>query len=547
MEEIIFAKPKFNDKERYLIEPFFTNLDKSVYAITFLPPEVAGALCSRASRSKDDLRVVFLKEFVQPFLPADYGKTLKSLIKFLHSHPFENIFANPRARQFYSQWLAEYGDDSIAQMAGTYLIYSSLSQVAIKHLENQRIGLAPIEKSTRYVDFSQKIGNHYLYFTPPEIKKMNLIKDYEKTMDFVFETYSFLYYHYFDFLKKKFPEEREFVLKTKVFDVIRKILPMATLGQVAFFGNGQAFEYLINRCGENPLKEIRWAGQRAYEELLKVIPAFLRRIEKQETKQYRKYLGKRSKKIKEVLKEIDYCPEIIGDNEAKVKLIEYDRLGEEKIIAGLLYSEVKENFEKILAKVKKLSFSQKEKILAKILKERKYRWYKVPRAFENTYLRWEIVLNIGAWRDLQRHRLHTQYHQKFNIDNGYDIPPELAKVKLEKKFIEAIKRVENLFEKIKKIDENLAQYAVAFAHRIRFIQYQNLRQFFWETELRTTSQGHPDYRKIEQKKAKILKKIYPLIGKYLLVDFRDYELARSQSQKEIEKKKKELEDFFKFH
>jgi hypothetical protein len=63
MEETIFEKPNFNEKERYLLEPFFTNLDKSVYAILFLPPEVVGALCSKASRAKEDLRVVFLKAF----------------------------------------------------------------------------------------------------------------------------------------------------------------------------------------------------------------------------------------------------------------------------------------------------------------------------------------------------------------------------------------------------------------------------------------------------------------------------------------------------
>ncbi|GIW67300.1 MAG: hypothetical protein KatS3mg096_168 [Candidatus Parcubacteria bacterium] len=74
----------------------------------------------------------------------------------------------------------------------------------------------------------------------------------------------------------------------------------------------------------------------------------------------------------------------------------------------------KEPYEKILAKVKKPFFiRERRKILEKVLKERKYRWYKVPRAFENVYLRFEILLNIGAWRDLQRHRMQTQYHQKF--------------------------------------------------------------------------------------------------------------------------------------
>lgn len=545
MEEILFEKPYFSEEERYLIEPFFTNLDKSVYAITFLPPEIVGALCSRTSRSKEDLRIIFLNEFIKPFLETDYGKSFLALVDFSHQHPFENIFANPKAREFYIKWLAEYGDDSIAQMSGTHLVYSSLSQVAIKHLENQRVGLAPIEKSTRYVDFSKKINNHYLYFLPPEIEKFGLTDDYKATMDFVFETYTNLSQKYFAYLKEKYPQEKEIVLKTKVFDILRKILPTATLSQVAFFGNGQAFEYMINRCLEHPLEEIRWAGKRAYEELFKVIPSFLRRIEKIESQEYRKYLGERGKKIKEALEEIKYSQEAISENFSKVKLLEYDPLGEDKIIAGLLYPELKEPFEKILEKVKKLTFQQKEKILEKIFKERRFRWYKVPRALENVYLRFEIVLNIGAWRDLQRHRMQTQYHQKFNIYNGYDVPQELFEVNLHQEFIQALEKIENLYRKIEKFDQNVAQYAVSFAHRIRFIQYQNLRQFFWESELRTTPQGHPDYRKIEQEKAKIIQKIYPLIGKYLLVDFQDYDFSRRESTGKIEKKEKELKDLLK--
>jgi thymidylate synthase ThyX len=539
MEEPIFEKPNLNEKERYLLEPFFTNLDKSVYAILFLPPEVVGALCSRTSRSKEDLRVVFLKEFVEPFSKTDYGQAFKNFVDFLHQNPYEVLFANPKSREFYIKWLSEYGDDSIAQMAGTHLVYSSLSQIAIKHIENQRIGIAPIEKSTRYVDYSLKINDHYLYFTPLEIEKIGLKEEYKKVMNNLFETYVFLYQKYFDFLKNKYPEEKEIVLKTKAFDVVRLILPLSTLGQLALFGNGQAFEYLINRSLNHPLEEIKWLGKRAKEELNKIIPAFLRRIEKEESEEYRKYLGERSKRIKESLKEINLEPaDQTNIDFSNVKLVEYDKDGEDKIIASLLYPELKEPWEKILEKVKRLSVSEKEKILENVLKDRKYRWYKVPRAFENVYLRFEILLNIGAWRDLQRHRIQTQIHQKFNIDDGFDIPEELEEIGLKEKFVSAIENLEKLYRKIE--NKDLAQYTVSFAHRIRFFQYQNLREFFWETELRTTPQGHPHYRKIEQEKAKIIQKIYPLISKYLLVDFQDYEFARRESVKKIEEKLKKI-------
>ena len=532
-------------QERYLIKPFFTNLDKSVFAVTFLPPEVIGALCSRTSRAKEDLRLIFLNEFIKPFLDeeSEYGKSLRALIDFLHKYPIELIFSNPKGREFYIKWLAQFGDDSIAQMAGSHLIYSDLSQVAIKHFEDMRLGIAPIEKSTRYVDYSTKVNGQYRYYTDPNLKKMGLTGEYKGAMDNLFEIYSLLLEKYFEHLKKQYPEEKDSLLKTKAFDVLRKLLPAATLSQISFFGNGQAFEYLINRSLDHNLGEIKWAAKRAFEELNKIIPAFLRRIENEDSRQYRKYLSERGERVQRGLGEIGWKKEIEPSGPS-VKLFDYDQDGENKILAGLLYPELHESFDNILQKIRRLSEEKKEKIPQEVLKDRKFKYYKIPRAFENTYLRFEIVMNIGAWRDLHRHRIHTQYRERFNVYNGFDIPEELKEAGFDKEYTGAIQKIEELFKKIEKFDPDIAQYCCTLAHKVKFIQYQNLRSFFWETELRTIPEGHPDYRKIEQKKIKLVQKIYPLISKYLLVDMGSYDFARRKTQEKIQKKEQELKQYF---
>jgi len=542
MEEILFKKPIFSNEEEFFLKPFFTNLDKSVYALTLLPPELVGALVSRASRSKDDLRIVFLNDFIKPFLDTPSGQAFYQFSKFFHQYPYEVLFANPKAREFYLKWLADYGDDSIAQMSGVHLVFSSLSQIAIKHFENQRIGLAPIEKSTRYVDFSEKINNHFLYLTPPEIKKLNLEKEYESLMDQVFNFYIQASTTYLDFLKKKYPNEKERVLKTKVYDEVRRILPLSTLSQVAFFGNGQAFEYLINRSLAHPLEEIRWAGKMAYEELIKIIPAFLRRIEKPETQDYQRYLGERSERILKLIQEINWQRKEIKAS-SDVRLLAYDPEGEDKIIAGLLYPLLNESFDSVLAKVKKLTLTQKERILQEILKDRKYRWQKMPRALELVYLKFEILTNIGAWRDLQRHRMQTLINQFFTVEEGFDLPAVFEELGMKNEILNLISQIEKFYQKIKKINFWAAQYSVLFLHKIRFLQFQNLREFFWETELRSTSQGHPDYRKIEHQKVRLIEKIYPLISKYLIIDWQDYEFPRRGEDERIKKKEEELKKF----
>jgi len=534
------------EQDKYLLEPFFTNLEESVFAVTFLPPEVIGALCSRTSRAKDDLRVIFLNEFVKPFLEkgSEYGRSLRALIDFLHNYPIELIFSNPKGREFYIKWLSQFGDDSIAQMAGSHLIYSGLSQVTIKHFEDMRLGIAPIEKSTRYVDYSSKIDGRYRYYIDSELEK---IEGYKQAMDGLFETYNSLLEKYLSYLKKRYPQENENLLRTKAFDVVRKLLPTSTLSQVSFFGNGQAFEYLINRSLDHKLREVRWAARRAFEELSKIIPAFLRRVESEESADYRKYLSERGERVQRTLREIDWERSDLrapcGDR-ISVKLLEYDPDGENKIIAGLLYLELKEPYQKILQKVRSLASSDKEKILREVLKDRKFRYYKVPRAFENAYLRFEILMNIGAWRDLHRHRIQTQYREKFNIYNGFDTPEELCQANLDKKYTAAIKELEGVFKKIEESNSDLAQYCCTLAHKVRFIQYQNLRSFFWEAELRTIPEGHPDYRKIEQEKVRLVKKIYPLISKYLLVDMNNYDFARRRTPDKIKKKEKELKQYF---
>jgi len=535
---------EITDEEKYLLEPFFTNLDKSVFAVSFLPPEVIGALCSRTSRAKQDLRTIFLNEFIKPFIEeeSEYGKSLKALIDFLHKYPIELIFSNPKGREFYIKWLAQFGDDSIAQMAGAHLIYSGISQIAIKHFEDMRLGIAPIEKSTRYVDYSSKVDNQYRYYTDPNLEKMGLIEEYREVMDNLFETYGSLLEKYLEYLKKQYPGEKESLLKTKAFDVNRKLLPNATLSSISFFGNGQAFEYLINRSLDHKLAEIQSASKRAFEELSKIIPAFLRRVGSEESSEYRKYLSERGERVQKSLEQVDWKKETIA-SEAAVKLLEYDPDGENKIIAGLLYLELHEPYESILQKVRHLSNEDKEKILQEVLKDRKFKYYKVPRAFENTYLKFEIVINTGAWRDLHRHRIHTQYRERFNIYNGFDIPEELKQAGLDSEYISAIKRAEELFKKIEKIDPDIAQYCCTLAHKVRFIQYQNLRSFFWEAELRTIPEGHPDYRKIEQEKIKLIQKIYPLIGKYLLVDMGKYDFARRRAVEQIKKKEQELKSW----
>lgn len=552
-----FQADSYSEEDQWHLKPFFTNLDKSVYVPLILAPELIGALCSRTSRAADDLRKIYLKEFIYPFAKPmreekdtnesfqekiKYGAALKEFIKFLHEHPLVELFSNPRARSFYIKWLAEYGDDSIAQMAGTHLVFSGLSQVAIKHFEDQRIGLAPIEKSTRYVNYSNKISGQYLYYVDPAFSELGLEEEYRSTMDNLFETYTRLIPKLAEWLTKSFPEEKKLVIEKKAFDTLRGLLPTSTLSQVAFFGNGQAFEYMISRSAKHPLGEIRWAAEEATDELNKIVPSFLRRLEKDITQEYQSYLAKKGGRLSPLVKKFEEEQGAAKIKEAEVRLVEYDPEGEEKVITGILFSAQQNHasWNEILVRVRKMNVEDRKHIIGEYLRGRTARWQRVGRAFENAYVRFEIITNIGAWRDLHRHRMLTHQRQDSSCNHGYDTPPELTTAGLEREYKSAIERVENLFYKVNCQNPFVSQYCVTLAHRLRFMQWQNLRSLFWTAELRTIPEGHPDYRHIEQQKFRLIEKVYPLIAGHMLVNVGEYDFARRGQEERIQKKIQQL-------
>lgn len=558
-----FERDVYTAEEQWLLAPFFTNLDESVYVPLIVAPEVIGALCSRTSRAPGDLRAVFLSEYVRPFLSPERegretegawaerqatGMELRSFIEFLHQHPVERIFANPRARSFYNKWLAQYGDDSIAQMAGMHLVFSSLSQIAIKHFEDQRIGLAPIEKSTRYVNYASKINGQYRYYTDPILSRLGLERDYRAALDGVFDTYVALLPRLAAWLAARFPKEKAAVVEKKAFDTLRGLLPMATLSQVAFFGNGQSFEYLISRSARHSLGEIRWAAARADEELSKVAPSFFRRLkdpEKQDAVfRYQEYLVQKSERMQPLVgpslsQEIPSAPPLSASG---VRLVEYDPDGQLKVLAGMLYAAPnnRSSWGDTLEAVRGMTETEQRGVLGQYLAGRAARWQKVGRAFENAYVRFEITMNIGAWRDLHRHRMLTQQRQQFTCSLGYDVPAEVTEAGLGPEFRAAIERAEMVQRRIAAHNPELAQYAVTLAHRVRFMQWTNLRECFWEMELRTIPEGHPDYRRVEQEKFRLLAQAYPLIAEHMQVNMGEYDFARRGQEEKIQEKLREL-------
>jgi len=304
--------------------------------------------------------------------------------------------------------------------------------------------------------------------------------------------------------------------------------------------------WLIERVAQRLREHLD--AQSAFDQQLAVMAADqemqqeLRRIEKETTQEYQTYLSGRGARIYPLVKEFVGERPLSTMGEVEVRLIEYDLEGQEKVITGILFAAAGNHisWNEILERVRRMSEEEKRRVLAQYLGGRTARWQKIGRAFENVSMRFEIVMDIGAWRDLHRHRILTQMRQDFTCAHGYHVPSEVSGAGLEGEFRNAIDRAEEIFLKIQRRNPYVAQYAVTLAHRIRFMQLQNLRSLFWETELRTIPEGHPDYRKIEQEKFRLIEKAYPLVAEHMLVNLEEYDFARRGQEEKIQKKIQQL-------
>jgi len=554
---------KFTKVEAYYISPFFTNLDQNVFAAKYLPSEVLGALTSRYSRSTKGVRRLFYDEYIKPILKPDLvgadkqstreaermKKELTSFVEYLHIHGgWETVVNSRRAREFFKKWLAAYGDDSIAQMAGAHIFFENISIVATKVLEDFRIGLAPLEKSTRYVLFDQKIAGRWPYFLEPDLINSKYRQEYIRTMNMLFTRYADSIEPLSRYLKKLFVQEADQTdrayretLKAKTCDVLRVYLPAATLTNVGFFGVGQSLEYLLTKCFAHPLAEIRTLAKAAQIELNKIIPSLVDRASSPRGKIYQRYVAVTEKTLEKITNRVVVSDRRLRITGPSAELVEYDEDAEDRIISSLLYKYANLSYRVIKDQVGKLTDKQKASIIKTVIAKRKVRQHRLVRAFENTYYKFDIVANLGIYRDLHRHRMLTQERQRFTTELGFDVPEDLVRAKLDKPYKDAAMQVDKLYKKLSKQYPDAAQYVVMLGNRIRWYQWENLRELGWEAELRTSPQGHPDYRKIEHLKVEAVKAVHPALAAALkFVDWNEYDLARRESEKRIDRKLENL-------
>ena len=535
---------EFSIKEKKILSDHFSNTDGNVFAI-ITPRQVdRGALMSRYSRTNKSMRRIFLDEFLKN---------------------------KNRGEEFYNRVLLEYGDDSVAELGEAQIAIEGLSNIAVKKIEDRRIGLSYLEKSSRYVAWNKKEKGKYRFYRDPEIMKSRFADMYEDACNFSFDIYSKNIDPMINYVREKYPIEKysfkdstdgkekslsklknegdiksanmiyKGSTKAKALDILRGLLPASTLTNVGITGNGRAFEYLLTVLGSSELREERDLASKIKKELDTTIKSFVRRADDKYGKAFQKYLRDIKNKSRSItVKELKSKP-TIG---VMTKIVDYEseKIAMDKIITSIMYEQSPSiSYQNILHQVKKFSKEKKIKIIDEFVKLRTNRRHRPSRAFENVYYTFDLCNNFGMFRDFHRHRALTLERQLLTTDHGYNIPKEIKILGIEKDFKNCMNKTKETFEKIRKKYPEQGQYVVNFAYNYPYFMKFNLREACHLIELRTVPQGHADYRLVAQQMFKQINKIHPNLSRIMkFVDLKEYDLERFESEKRTEEKRKKL-------
>ena len=341
----------FTSEEQALLAPHFTNLDRPVFALVNLPETVKGALFARYSRYSGTVRRLYLEEFA-----ADAPEGAR---------PFDGA-EGERAAGLYERVFLGYGDDSIAQVGGAHVACEWVSNILTKVLQRGRLA-AYLEQSTRYIPYDKPLPGDggYRYYRDEQLGP-----EFGAAMDEVFAIYSRSLKQVEQWAAERWPRgdgepegpwQRS--IRAKALDLLRGLLPAATLSHVGIYASGQAYEQLLLRLMASPLPEAREYGSMILSELKQVMPSFVSRVERPDRGgEWVSYLEQRREQTEQWVSRLGLDRRGAGEGTPSVELVHVDG-SEEALLASCLFESASTPETEILARLDVLDSEERAALL----------------------------------------------------------------------------------------------------------------------------------------------------------------------------------------
>ena len=409
--------------------------------------------------------------------------------------PFDVIaeqVSKEKAADFHERWVLGYGHASVAEHAVVHLAVENVSRLACDTLEDNRLA-SYTEKSSRY----QVMPEDY-YYVPEELAGHKALRnEYVDACSGLFQSYFRLIDGCIAHLKSANPQndgERDGAynlrLRRIATDHCRAVLPAATLTNVGVTANARTLEHAIAKLASSELIEEQRLGDAVREQGQLITPTLIKYADKvdylQRAPGLQMDLARRFGFPREEPPAVDA---VSKERAPEVRLVHWDRKGEEKLAAALLYRHSNLSYDQVWERVKDLGTESRQAIIDECAAG--LGPHDAPlREFEVVDYTFEFVLDYGAYREFKRHRMMSYFPQPLTVAHGYGIPPVVAQAGLDSQFEKAVGRAEEAYWKVQEVSPLAAQYLVTHAHNRRVVSKFNLRECYHLFKMRTSEEAH---------------------------------------------------------
>jgi len=477
---------------------------------------------------------------VQAYAMAKYSRSALSMKESLKE------ISEQKAEQFLNTFYFQYGHRSIADLAHLAFAIEKLSILAaIVLVDEQRWDGQ--ERSTRYQNF-KKSG----YFIPDFGGDEALRSQYCSTIDFLFAEYDAFTQEMLRYYTAQVPrpdgmaeDQYTRTLRARAFDNSRYVLPLATntsLGQIV---NARTLETQIARLLSSPYDEVRHLGallkdaarEAAYnvqsesvralvEEIKAANPELGVKAEQQLLRPTRvaptlvKYANANEYEIKTRKELAQAAAELMAGAPVEaaplVDLVENGALDVE-MAATLLYSASHYSYNQIKERVQSLTAAQRGEIIGLGMRHRGPHDELLRCFHAGQHFKFDILMDIGGFRDMHRHRRCTQIEQGFTRHHGYDTPPDVVTAGLELRYKAAMQRVVQTCAKLEPAAPQAALYLLPMAFRKRTLFKMDFAEALYIAELRSGAAGHFSYRNVAYAMYEEVARKHPSLKRYFRV------------------------------
>ncbi|MGD9850636.1 MAG: FAD-dependent thymidylate synthase [Nitrospirales bacterium] len=474
--------------------------DRKVIALAPMPPEKSAYALARYSRSPD---------------------SIEESLRWVHSHSSE---------KFWEQFYFAYGHGSIADLGHATICFENISELAAIRIEDEPLwdGQA---KSSRYQNFAAAGC-----YVPNEIANSETEGDYRGILGSLYNIYRLLKGPIHTYLTEQAPRpesmkpaDYERTIGARTYDVIRYLLPLAAKTNVGQVVSIRTLEKQITRLLSAQLPELQGIGEDLKEACAHVPSTVWADLQRESSMGLEplaptlaRYAGANAYQgsvYRDVLRHVKGLVKQAGVDDPKawagcdqtVDLVE-PHAPLDELVTTLVYRVSQAPYRVLLPWVQGWSEKEKQEVVEAAVKSRGPH-DELAKEFRSGYaFIFDVLMDIGGWRDMHRHRRCQQVQQNFTTVHGYDVPAVLGKAGVEKEYRLAMDAVREDIDRLRGVNQEAALYAIPFGFRVRCLFKMDFAEVEYISKLRSGVKGHWSYRTVAWLMRQKMVERHPYLG-----------------------------------